>query len=352
MTKPPSFESSEALHAFIIDSPLESFQHTTLYLSPFEFAQAFFWLQTEPSQETKEKLMHLFHLLDSPTKLENFGKSLTPAFFQALLDYIGHHVSYENRLPFILVGFQPHVFSETLGHLTEKHLVLLKHESLLEPLQYHLTQFIHEGERLLQTIEKQIQQLIINFQSIEHEELTQDRLSALYHSIDEQRDVLLEYLERTKQALALVWQTNRIDLIDKLSSLQEGLHHQLTHAIGTQPTKGLYLLLEQILSSIFDMSLTNQDAALEGLTRLSIWHLKDYKELGLLPPSQQIQDLHYHTQADHWTRHQSLFAFVQKQLERLKIGTVGELKKACIFSRSLLKDYLKQHQDLLDHSIE
>lgn len=349
MTKPPSFESNDALHAFIIDSSLESFQHTLLYLLPFELAQAFFWLQTEPSQETKEKLVSLFHLLDSPTKLENFGKSLTPTYFQALLDYISHHVSYENRLPFILVGLQSQVFSEILGHLTEKHLVLLKHESLLEPLQYHLAQFIHEGERLLQNTEKQIQQLIIDFQSIAHEELTQDKLSSLYHSIDERRDLLIDYLKRTKQALALVWQTNRIDLIDKLSTLQEGVHHQLTHAVGTQPTKGLYLLLEQILSSIFDTSLTNQDAALEGLTRLSIWHLKDYKELGLLPTSHEIQDLQYLTQADHWTRHQSLFALVQKQLERLKIGNVGELKKACIFSRSLLKDYLKQHQDLLDH---
>lgn len=355
MTKLPSFESPDALHAFVTSSSIEQFQQSIVYLSPFELAETLFWLQTEPSQETKEKLSRLFHTLDSPAKLENFGKALTPSFFQALLDYVSHHVSYENRLPFILIGLQPQVFSQALSDLKEKQLILLKHESLLEPLQYHLVQFIHEGERLQQAIEKEIQQLTLDFQTIEHSELTQDQLSSFFYAIDRLQDRLKDYLERTKQALTFVWQTDRLDLIEKLSSLQEVLHHQLIHAVGTQPSKGLYFLLEQQLASIFDASLTNQDAALEGLTRLSIWHLKDYQEVGILPSTQQIQELHlesYPTQTDHWTRHQHLFAFVQRQLDRLRIGTVGELKKACIFSRSLLKDYVTQHQDLLEHSIK
>jgi hypothetical protein len=138
-----------------------------------------------------------------------------------------------------------------------------------------------------------------------------------------------------------LYKNTPIDLIDKLSSVNEMLQHQLIHSVGVRgkgqdPSTGLYLTLEQHLSSIFDTSLQDSDAAMEGLTRLSIWYLKDYWELGLFPSVQQASDLEAH--------HPQFLAQIQKKLQ---IQTVGDLKKAYLFPKPLLKAYITQHQELL-----
>lgn len=344
MTNPLPFSSLEALQAFVIQSSLEDFKAQLSYLSPAEIGQTLFFLQKESSSTSSNKLESLFHFIDSPTSLEKLGKALSVPQFLAVLDFLHQHSPYQNRLPYILVGLQPSVFSQALYMCQPEPLTLLKHESLFEPLQYQLTQFVHESEALQKHTEQAIQQLQQDFQFIQPEKLTQESLQVILNQIAILENQLIDYLERLKQALSIVWNTDRIDLIDKLSSINEILQHQLIHSIGVRgggqdPSTGLYLTLEQHLSSIFDTSLQDSDAAMEGLTRLSIWYLRDYWELGLLPSVKQMSDLEAH--------HPHSLAQIQKHLEKLQIQTVGDLKKAYLFSRPLLKAYITQHQELL-----
>jgi hypothetical protein len=350
------FESRAALTTFISESTLEEFKSKLPQFSFSEIAENFVLLQIQPVLEPKKKLLLLFQFVNSPSTLEILGKHFSVPHFLSLLEFLEQHPSYQNRLSFILVGLHPTVFSQSLHLIQHKHLTFLKHESLLEPLQYHLMQFVHEGESLWDQIERKVQFYLQKLKSIIPQELSQEGLDTLINEIDSLRDQLLNYLERLSTALFIVWQTDRIDLIENLSSINETLQHQLIHVIGhppfdNLPSTGLYLTLYQILSTIFDAALKDNDAAIEGLTRLSIWYLKDYWELGLLPSHYHLEDLNVDTkrysEEERLTGHQSLLSFVQKQLDHLQIGTVKSLKKNYLFSKPLLKAYISRHQHLL-----
>ena len=349
------FESSD-FKKLILESSSEQFKTVLPHMTLSEIAECFVMLQTQPALNMDQKLIELFHFIDYPSTLEKFGKLLSVPHFLSLLKFLAQHPDFQNRFIYILVGLHPIVFSQALRQIQENEFDLLKHEALLEPLQYHLTQFAHEGEVLKQETEAKAEQFMQNLQFIRIENLTQETLDSLIFQINSLRKPLLDYLEVISTVLSIVWQTNRIDLIEKLSTVKESIQHQLNDLIGN-PTldhlhsSGLYLMMEQSLSHIFDSVLKDDDSALEGLTRLSIWYLKDYWELGLLPSIQPIQELELDssqfTDEEKLASHQQLYSFVQNQLNRLQIGTVGKLKKAFIYSKPLLKNYIDKHQNLL-----
>ncbi len=356
MTLTSFFQSPDSLQTFIFQSPLQQFKTALPHFSYQELSQSFFLLKTGPAKEAQNKLEELFQFIDSPTTLEQWGRHLLVSHFLVFLDFLNQHSSYQNRLPFILVGLSPTVFSQALSLFQEDHVVLFKYESLLEPLQYHLTQVVHQGESLYHQTEQAIQQLKQEFHVLNPTELTPETLNSLMHRIETLRSRLLNYLDSINTALSIVWHnTGRIDLIEKLSHLKESLHHQLNDSVGMRRSDsygstGLYFTLEQIGTRVFD-SLEDSDASTEGLTRLSIWYLKDYWDLGLLPFIHQVQELdldaNQSNEKERQEYHQHLFLLVQQQLNRLHIGTVSALKKAYLYSKPLLKKYIHQNQHLL-----
>ena len=240
-----------------------------------------------------------------------------------------------------MIGLHPEDFSQALILLEEGHLRVLKGESLLEPLQYQLTQFLHQGEDLLCETEKEARSFKDKAILIHPQELTQISLDDLFSQIDQQKNQLLNFQKKVRFALAIAWHTDRIDLIEKLSSLHEALQHQLTGLIGSQiselqPATGLYAFIEEIFSKIYQPTLKDEDLGIEGLVRLSIWRPQDYFEVGLLPKAPPFENAE-----------ESHFSIIQQQLEKLGISNVAGLKKHHIFSKHLLKDYIEKNQHLL-----
>jgi hypothetical protein len=346
-------ETPDDFSTFISESSLEQFANTLSRFSFPQLAESFLLLQTLPALESNQKLDCLFKFVDSPSKLEILGKHFSVPLFPSFIEFLHHHPSYQNSLNDVLVGLHPMVFSQTLRLLQNHHLTYLKHQGFLEPLQYHLTQFAHEGESLQRQTAEKVSQFSQNLQATNPLELNPDLLDDLIKQIDSLKDPIIDYLERANGAFSIVWNTDRIDLIEKLSAIHEILQHQLTSLIGHRsfdhlPATGLYLTLEQTLSTIFDSTLKDDDSALEGLTRLSIWRLKDYWELGLLPTIRRIQELDFdESEKDRQNQLHHLFSLIQQQLDGLQIGTVGALKKAYLFSKPLLLAYIKKHQHLL-----
>lgn len=353
MTKPP-FDSQNALHQFLSISSMKEFRHALPLLSNSELIESLGIIQMQPVEDGKNKLHYLLEFIVSEMNLETFSKHFSVSSFLSFLELLTQYPQYQNQLSFILIGIHPSVFSQALHLLQEKHLNLLRQEGKIEPLQYQLTQFFHEGEALKQNIEQEVQQFKQEILAIATEQITPDHLQTLLSQIDHLRDQLADYLERASAALALVWHTDRIDLIEKMSAMNESIQHQLIHLIGHSsfeqiPATGLYSFLEQTLSNIFDSTLKDDDAAIEGMTRLSVWHLKDYSDLGLLP-SMQFEKLNIDFEKSHEKEHsekQTLNSLVQSQLERLGIGKVGDLKKFHLYSKHLLKAYIEKHYDLL-----
>ena len=237
----------------------------------------------------------------------------------------------------------------------------MQHASVFEPLQYQLTQFIHEGESLWHQTNHDIEQLIVDIRLFKYNEINENILDLLEEKISAIKDHLLEYLECINKALSIVWHTNRTDLIDKLSALNETFHHLLQDSLGHSSTldilsTGLYATLEASLCDIYDNSfLTDKDAAIEGLTRLNIWYLEDYWKIGILPMIEKMEDLNLDPDKFDETscleHHQKLFSLVQQQLKRLHIETVSDLKKAHIYSKSLFLKYIERRKNLLLKSL-
>lgn len=292
--------------------------------------------------------------INSPEELELFGKTLNKAQFLELLNVLISFPDFQGKLPFLLVGLQTQIFSHSLNNLQSQHLALFKDEGLLEPLQYHLTQIVHEGESLVQTINQQIEEFEGQLNATNVQELTIERLKGLILPIDTMRNQLLDFLERLSTALSMAWNTGRPDLVEKLSDTHERLLHELTLRIGHPSSKtlspsGLYQKIQESFSKVYDLSLKDEDASIEGLTRLAIWHLRDYWELGLLPDIHTQHELDSGSQ-DETVReeyHQKLFSEVQAHLEKLNLGTVKDLKKNLIFSKPLLKTYIDKNRHLL-----
>lgn len=285
--------------------------------------------------------------MDTNQTLINLGKTLTADQFITFLSEMSENQEKEKELPYLLAGLEPHVFSDSLRQLSPALLSSLQRKSVQEPLYYLLTQIFHEGEALYQHLQREIQLFEESLALLQPDSLSPDAIQSYLNKIKELSDEISHFLPTLNAALTLIWQTDRIDLIEKLSNLKEMLLQLLTHAIGSQgngefPSTGLYAELETACSTLYDSSLKDSDAAIEGLTRLSIWFHKDYHELGL-PLHDEGADAEtadQTVQADRLTQ-------VQKQLERLNIGTVKGLKQAYIFSKEMLKSYIEKNRHLL-----
>lgn len=166
-------------------------------------------------------------------------------------------------------------------------------------------------------------------------------------------------------ALFLSWQTNHADFIDKFSELKERYQHSLMSALGhpndeNQPSTGLYAKLNEKLYSVYwtppNYPISLEDgSALEGLSRLSIWSPADFFLLGLLPEISDIEQLDfvaYEMEKGLIVQRKKFMLEAKKNLEKLGLFTITDLKKNQIFSRRSLQEFLteqlahRHHEDL------
>lgn len=333
-------------------------------MSPNQIASGILALQEEAAA-FQAKFMAIFHGLKDSLQVEAIGKNLSSQQFLSALALFNKETIDLNKLSSLLVGISPHVFFETIYFASQDILEPLRREGLLEPLQHQLCLFVHEAEKVLGEYQYQIDCLHQEIEQIDHQNLGSEELHSIQDNIEKLKESHQNLLEAINKALAITWKTNRIDLIEKFNQLKEKAHSQVNQQIGREksehsPATGLFAALEQSLFSAYSSSISMQcdieslsddDLSIEALTKLSIWYLKDYWELGLLPSVKDIQELnleHLQPYGKEWLQQrQYWFNLVQQNLERLNIGRVRDLKKANIFSKKTLKEYISQHNLLL-----
>jgi len=334
----PAFGSDE-WQPFINQSSLPQFDQALPHFSPTEWSAIFFALKTQPAIQYQEKLNHLFDHISHLNQFHLLGQSLSADSLICFLSYLISHPSHLKSFASVLIHLSPSVFLEALPRF-QVLLLKLHMDHLFEPLCYQLTLFIHLYEDFIQMRWQDIQLLK---QKITTHDFS--LLSSLKEEIEEIVQEVQEKLNLLDIALEIAWKTERPDLVAKFSELKEQLNHLLSHQIGfpstlQNPSSGLYASIDQSFNAVFDRLLKNEDAALEGLTCLNLWNIKDYWEVGLLP---QLPSPTEFIEQDTKT----LMDQVQENLASLYLKTVQDLKRERLFSSQQLKEYIQKHHQLL-----
>lgn len=304
------------------------------------------------SSKSIEEINQLLILLEGHkdySELELIGKTLSAQQFLQILELFSEKHIPIDKLSALLVGLPPSLFYEALYLAKRTHLKALKQEGILEPLEHQLNVFSNECDNKLALYQSESIQIENEIHQIKINTLTSSDLRAFHHRIHALSDKYYSFLQTIDKALAVTWNTNRIDLIEKLSHLKERTHMQFIRTIDSSSennrSSGLLKELEQALSKVYESEeIRENDQAIEGLACLSIWYLKDYWEIGLLPQIQEAKELELEVKSHD---RQQLFDQVHCNLMRLGIQTIEDLKKAQIFSKNMLKEYIQQHKDLL-----
>lgn len=297
-----------------------------------------------------EKLPAVADMLTATPLLESIGKILTEKQFLILLEaYLKDQFSLHKLLS-ILVGLPSHIFIKTIETAPREYLEPLKKEELLEPLQNHLNILGHncEKERVeLHQIEEKLFKEIQELNKKNLNNLTLKEIKTKIISLENRYQRILGILDR---ALSILWNTSRIDLLDRFSRLKESANLQYVLINGTQAHRlGLQVYLKKILNDIYEEEssqengkiLNDDDLTIDGLTKLGVWYLKDYWEVGLLPKIKKFEELDQNPTAH-------LFHNVQENLDRLGIKTIKDLKNANIYSKDMLIEYIQKHANDLE----
>jgi hypothetical protein len=315
-------------------------------------------------QLTIHQLQLLVHKLNETSDLEAIGKQLSLNQFLDLLIHLQKEPTLTTKLSPLLVGLSPYVFFQALLLMPFESVEVLKREGVLEPLQHQLNLFIHESELVNRQASEQIHTLTKEIQESQIKEWNHQDLETMQLKIEQLKMHYEELIHAINKALALTWNTTRIDLLDKLNHLKEFSLSQLQNIgsprLQTETPSGLFAFLEQLLyntyGSVNDSQedievLDDEDSAIEGLVKFSIWYLQDYWKLGLLPKIKHVKELELdpirYNERERIQHRQQLFNQVQQNLTELGIGKVADLKKAEIFSKKMLVEYITKYHHRL-----
>lgn len=347
---PPDFQSCSS----------EEIESTVSKMSPDEISSAIVQINEDHDPKWKEKTRAALLGINKRTQLEAAGRSLSVA--QAI-ELIDHTLQIEDKhhwkLPPLLVGMPLDIFSQILDLATEQHLHLFQHEGVTEPIQHQLTTLGHKMMTQIEDMEKEIDFFDDEIENLIIEELCRDDALEKLHKIGLYGKFFQKLFDRSNKALAIAWNTKRLDLIETLNKVKDSCQKYTLYGIGTPrrdstPPSGLYAKLEDKLFQIFGNATSAEDPetlrddepALEALVKFSVWYMRDYWEMGLLPTIHKREDLDLdiekHTENERVQYREKLFTEVQRNLEKIGLSTVNDLKRALIFSKKTFLEYVEQ----------
>lgn len=297
--------------------------------------------------------------------IEELGRMLTVSQFLGLLTVCAELTEgMRQRLNPLLVGVSHELFYYSLIALSKPQLQVLCRVADDEPLQYHLTLLIHELFNQAERCAESIETIGKDIQAFDVTKSTQVAIETFRHRIQQAADFFATAFKRIDIALAMAWNSNREEIIDKLTTLKENWLRYVAHELGapasdSHPARGIYLALDQHFGAVFSgqseehplATLSDTDFAFDALTALSIWYVEDYWEVGLLPGIERAEDLQLDPQRyDQFARRdlrEKLTTTAKENLATLGLLTVADLKNKDLYSRRMLMHYIRTHQSQL-----
>lgn len=310
----------------------------------------------------RQKTRAVIEGLSNPKKIEEVGRVCSAHQIQEIISLSATiKDSLKEKLFPLFIGMPHEVFLRLLIDATPKQLSILKQESLTEPVQHHLTLLTHDlSSRMAQAnssataFELAVQNLNLVDIDLRQINIEHDKIITLLTSCNS-----INFI--SSKALSLAWNTNRTDLIEKLSKIKEQSQRLILQVIGKERSassapSGLFLLLEKRLDSVFSSpndieALNDEEPATEALVKFSVWYLQDYFDIGLLPDIQHIDQLELdpqnYSEKERSNHREILFQTAEQHLEQLGLFTLSDLKQAKIYSKKALKDFILANQSKL-----
>jgi len=300
-----------------------------------------------------EKLIYALTDLYECSKLEAVGKSLSLIQCHMLLNHATEAVTLFEKLSPIFVGLNHDIFCAFLLTAEPNELSILKQGALTEAIQHHLTLLVS----FLITKENDIHLQIINkmheLENLSLVDIRAGEITSFRKTIDELNQQGLTLIQMVNNALAIAWNTLRLDLIEKLSLQKESIQRIIKFEVGTNQevaseSVGLYAQLDKLLNSIYaDPNISaeafNDDIpAIEALSKLGLWYLQDYWDMGLLPnvAKEDVIQVNHNGDVNALELQQKLFKVTNDNLNTLGLSTLKDLKQANIYSKAALKEFV------------
>lgn len=342
--------------------PSHQLAEVVTHFSPEQLQATLVCLVPEFDSDWQAKVRAFLTSLIQRHQLEAAGRVLTPEQMITLLDLcVDDSVGLKEKLQFILVGMPQTIFEATLHLASPLQLRVFKELGSTESIQHHLTLLIHELARLSEDYAIDMDDLERQIDLYDVTQVRQGDIDGFVHHIEDTLTFFHQGLYTIDIALSLAWNTTREDLIDRLTILKENWLRYLQFAIGrpgdgVHPATALYAKLEAKLNTIFGSpgspeALTDDDPAIEALAALALWVLQDYWEVGLIPGIESVEQLDLapgsRTEKERALFREKLARITQDNLSAIGLSTVGDLKRAHIYSRNMLIRYVQKHHSKL-----
>lgn len=309
----------------------------------------------------KVKTHAVIESLNTPQQLEAVGRTASFEQICEILSWIaaGKDLNQAKLFP-LFVGMSQETFLMLLIHASPIQQTLLKQESVSEPVQHHLTLLTHALSSTSDSQNQTFSNLEMQLSSLDLTIIEPDQIAEQEKNIEFLRETCLNTQHLSSKALVITWNSNRTDLIEKLSSIKEQSQKLANLAIGhprysDSPSSGLHAILEARLNSVFrdenNKLISDDEPALEALVQFSIWYINDYWEVGLLPHIPTSAELELDstdtTEQQRIDYRKHLFDEVKENLKRLGLITLQDLKEKRIYSKAALKDFIKMWPEKL-----
>src|SRR5262249_44157447 len=134
--------------------------------------------------------------------------------------------------PPILVGLPHPIFNQLLLTATPPQLETIKNEAMTEPVQHQLTVAAHEIAQQIDAFTQKVEQLENEISTLQGGHLPHKEILAFYNALQQACDSYEEALRKITILLNIAWNSNRTDLIEKLSHSKELAHRLRSQYIG------------------------------------------------------------------------------------------------------------------------
>ena len=350
--------SNQELVDVFLKMEINMVAHVAENLTPERAAYVVSSLETQSPacDDTSHRICAIFLGLTSKEQVIAVGRVMNTKFTMALIqELIKKDQSHLWKISSLLIGLTQRVFNKVLTTASSKEMEVLQHEAMKEPLQHHLTVFIHETDQKLNELIDLLMKIQDEITNVNIETFTHSDLNELLNQVDEQISKLEPFSERLTRALGVAWNTNRPDLIDRLNKLKDTCLRVQEITIGSPRTAttiptGLYQQFEESLCQAFQNSdpnetLRDDEPAVEALAALFLWCLKDYWDMGLLPSIDKEEQLKLdpesHSDKECQEYRETLMQQVNQNLKELNLATVSDFKCAFLGTTNLLKGYVE-----------